>query len=73
MERKLQKIILKYYNLLLVQDLWQAHYQMVSIIFLKEFIKLNENTDTMIKNVKLTELNISTATVYLNRQILKIS
>ena len=73
MERKLQKIILKYYNLLLVQDLWQAHYQMVSIIFLKEFIKLNENTDTMIKNVKLTELNISTATVYLNRHVLKIS
>ena len=30
-----------------MQDLWQAHYQI---------IKLNKNMDTMIKNVKLTEL-----------------
>ena len=31
------------------QNLWQAHYQFLSIIFLKEFIKLNVNTDMMIK------------------------
>ena len=30
-----------------------ARYQILSIIFLKEFIKLNVNMDTMIKNVKL--------------------
>ena len=29
--------------LLIVQDLWQAHYQILSIIFLKEFIELNVN------------------------------
>ena len=49
MEKKLQKIYLTHYNLLIVQDLWQAHYQIVPIIFLKEFIKLNVNSDMMIK------------------------
>ena len=41
-----------YYNFLIAQDLWQAHYHIFSIIFLKEFIELNVNTDSMIKNVK---------------------
>ena len=66
MEKKLQKLYLTYYNLLIVQDLWQAHYQILSIIFLKEFIELSINTDTIIKNVKLMELNISIMTVSLN-------
>ena len=48
------------------QNLWQAHYQIFSIIFLKEFIELSVNLDLMIKNVKLVELNISIATVVLN-------
>ena len=48
----------------------RAHYQILSIIFLKEFIKLNVNTDTMIKNVRLAELTI--ATVFLSIQILKM-
>ena len=38
-------------NLLIAQDIWQAHYQILPIIFLKEFIELNINTDIMIKNV----------------------
>ena len=66
MEKKLQKIYLTYHNLLIVQDLWQAHYEILSIIFLKEFIELNVNTDIIIKNVKHLELNISIATVFLN-------
>ena len=66
MEEKLQKTYLTYYDLLIVQDLWQAHYQILSITFLKEFIKLNVNSDMMIKNVKLVELNISIATVFFN-------
>ena len=41
MEKKLQKIYFTYYNLLKVQDLWEAHYQILSIIFLEEFIELN--------------------------------
>ena len=57
-EKKLQKLYLTYYNLLIVQGLWQTH-QTWSIIFLKEFIILNVNTDTMIKNVKLGELDMS--------------
>ena len=41
MEKKLQKIYLRYYNLLMAQDLWPTLCQILSIIFLKEFIKLN--------------------------------
>ena len=63
MEKKLQKIYLTYYNLLIAQDLWQAHYQILSIIFLKEFIKLNVNMDTIIQNVKNVKLNIKIAIV----------
>ena len=55
-----------------MQDLWQVHYQILSIIFLKKFIELNLNSDTMIKNAKHVKLNISIATVFLNTQILKI-
>ena len=36
-------------NLLKAQHLWQAHYQIFSIIFLKEFIELNLNSDITIK------------------------
>ena len=38
---------------MIAQDLWQAHYQNLLIILLKQFTKLNVNTDMMIKNVKL--------------------
>ena len=33
----------KTYKLLIIQNLWQAHYQIFPLIFLKEFIKLNVN------------------------------
>ena len=33
----------------MAQDLWQVHYQILPIIFLKELIKLNVKTNTMIK------------------------
>ena len=33
--------------------------------FLKEFIKLTVNTDTMVKNRKLEELNINISTAFL--------
>ena len=51
--KKLQKLYLKDYNLFTAQDLWEVHYQILSIIFMKLFIKWNVNTDTMIKNGKL--------------------
>ena len=54
------------YNLLRAQDLRQGHYQILLITFLKEFIKLNAITDTIIKNAKLAELNIKIVTVPLN-------
>ena len=72
MKKKLQKIYLTYYNLFMVQDLWQAHYQVLSIIFLKDFIEFNVNQDMAIKNVKHVELNISIATMSSNIQSLKM-
>ena len=72
MEKKSQKIHLTYYKLLIAQCLWPAHYQIFIIIFLKEFIEPNVNIEIMTKNVKLLELNITTATVILNAQILKM-
>ena len=69
---KLEKIYLTYYNLLNAQALWQAHYQVLSIIFLKEFIKLNVNMDMIIKNVKKSELNIKIVSAFLNMQTLKM-
>ena len=57
MAKKLQKIYLTYNNLLIVQDVWQSH--ILSIIFLKEFVEANVNSDVMTKNVKHVELNIS--------------
>ena len=42
MDKKLQKIYFTYYNLLIAQNLWQVHYQILSIIFLKKNIKLAE-------------------------------
>ena len=72
MEKKLQKIYLTYYNLLIAQDLWQVHYQILLIIFLKEFIESNVNTGTMIKNLKHVGLNISIVTVFSNIQTLKM-
>ena len=39
---------------------------------MKEFLELNVNSDTVMKNVKRVELNISILTVFLNTQVLEI-
>ena len=65
MEKKLRKIYVTYYNLLTAQDLWQAHYQILSIIFLKEFTKLNVNTDTMIKECETCEITYEVCDCFL--------
>ena len=72
MGKKVQKLYLTYYNLLIEQDLWQAHYQTLSIIFLKEFIELNVNSDRMIKTCETFGIKISIVTVFLNTQISKM-
>ena len=71
-KKNLQKIYLTYFDLLTAQDLWQAYYQILSITFLKEFIKLNVNSDMIIKNAEHVELHIKIATAFLNTHILKI-
>ena len=72
-EKKLQKPYPTDNNLLIAQDLWQAHYQVFLIISPKEFIKLDVNINLMIKNVKLGELNAKMVTTFLNKQTLKIT
>ena len=72
-ENKLQKPYSSDYNLLIAQDLWQVHYQALLIILLKEFIKSNENLNTMIKNMKLAELTTKIAVAFLDTQTLKMT
>ena len=60
---KIAKMYLTQCNLFF-PGLWQAHYQILSIIFLKKFIKPKVNTEAMLKNVKLEELNIRIATIF---------
>ena len=55
MEKKLQKIYLPYYNLLIKQELRQAHYQILSIMLLKEFTELNVNSN-MIRKKKIRNM-----------------
>ena len=49
---KLQKGYHTDQNVLIAPDFWQARYGILLIILLKEFIKLNVNTETMIKTYK---------------------
>ena len=56
-EKKLKKPYLTNYNLLIVQNLWAVHYQILLTIMLQEFKKLNVNLEKMIKNVKHAQLN----------------
>ena len=69
---ELKKIHLTYYKLLILQDLWQSLHQILSIIFLKKLIELNVNRDMMIKKLRLLELNISFATVFLKIKTRKV-
>ena len=55
-----------------MEDLWEDRYEILLTTFLKEFIKLNVNMDSMIKNVKLVELNTNIVTFFLNTQTLKM-
>ena len=68
---KMQKQYPTDYILLIVQDLWQTYYQILLIIMLQEFIRLNVNTDMKIKNVKLTELSTKIATAFLNGNLIE--
>ena len=56
-----------------VQDLWQAHYQILPIISLKEFIQLNVNMNMTMDNVKYVELNIKIKTAILNMKTLEMT
>ena len=66
MEKKLQNKYYTFYDLLMAQDLWQAHYQNLSIILQTELINLNVNTNK--KNVKRGNKYIKILSVFLNTQ-----
>ena len=70
MEKELQKNI-SYILQFISSIIFMGSYEILSIIFLKEFIKLNVNTDSMIKNVKRLELYAKYATVFLKTQTLE--
>ena len=70
-EKKSQKLYLTDYNSLTAQSLWQASYQILLLTLLKEFMKLNIDSDMIIKNVNFAELNTKIATAFWNAQILK--
>ena len=56
-EKKSQKLYPTDYNLLIAQNSWQAHYQIMFLILLKELTKLNVNMEMTVQNVKPEELN----------------
>ena len=72
MKKELQRPYTKDYNLLTAQDLWQAHYHILLIVLLKDFIKIKVNMKKMIKKCEIAELNIKIVTALLNMQTLKM-
>ena len=52
MENKSQKPYIAVYNLLTAQVFWQAHYQILLIILLKKFIKLNVKVYVVTRIIK---------------------
>ena len=55
---EITELYLTDYNLFIMQYLWQAHYYLAFLIsLLKELMKLNVNTNTAIKYVKLVEIS----------------
>ena len=71
MGKKLQKTYPTNYNLLILQDLWQGHYEILLIVLLKELIKLNANMGVIKKAKRGTNRKILIAV--LNTQPFKIS
>ena len=61
-----------YYNLLSVQDLWQIHYKILSIILMKEFKELNINTDKIIKTVNHVEVDTEIVSIFLKTKTFKM-
>ena len=70
LETKLQEI--SYMLQFIGSARFMAHYQTLSMIFLKELLKLNVNMGTVVKNVKFQELSINIPTALLNKQTLKM-
>ena len=68
---EIAKIYLPYYNLLIAQDLWQAQYQILSIVFLKEFIKLKVNLNVMMKSAKTCRIKCEHCDCFLDNTSFK--
>ena len=72
MEKKSPKLYHTNYNLLITPDLWQDSIinRILSIVLLKEFIKLNVKVKMIIKFVKRVELKTKILFAFLNAQTL---
>ena len=73
MDKKLQKSNLTDINFLIAQYLQSGHYQILLIILLKEFLKLNVKTEMTIKDTQLLAQDTKTVGGVLNPQELKIN
>ena len=72
MEKKLQKPYLTNYNLLIAQELWQDHYQILIITLPKEFIKLNANINMITKKCKTCGIKYKDCECYLEYTDIKV-
>ena len=66
MEKKLHKSKLSKWYLLIAQDLWQAHYQILLNILLKESMEVDVHMDMIIKHLKNAALNTKIASAMLS-------
>ena len=67
-EKKSQRLYLADYHLLTAQDLLQGPYQILLVLLLKEFIKLNVNMSMIMKNARRLELNTKNVSAVFNIQ-----
>ena len=65
MEKKLQKLYLTNYNLLIAEDSWQDNYQILLINLLKKFLRLNANIDIKKKKIKMCGIKNKDCKCYL--------
>ena len=73
MENKIKKYISYKIKFIESTKLWQAYYQILSIISRKEFIQLNVKMDIAKRYVKSVELNTKVVSAAWNIKTLKIT
>ena len=73
MAMKVLSLYLTKYNFLIVQDLWQVHYETLFMISQKEFIKLNVKIVVTFLNMNVSRTIWSNINPYLAIKIIQTS